>query len=145
MDGAAIANAGNVALSSDYGHLKVSPVNGTYLRAFTTGDLYVTAGGAPIFISNWNNVGGSKPYVNVDIAAISNAGNVTVSRDYGHLNAKPVDGTYLRGYSTGKFYLVTGGTPRLKNSAPNGYVNVDQTAINNGGQSGVWSHLNKPA
>jgi hypothetical protein len=145
IDVAAINNAGNVALSSDYGHLKATVANGTYLRAFTTGDLYVAAGGAPIFISNWNNVGGSKPYVNIDVAAINNAGNVTLSRDYGHLIAKPADGTYLRGYSTGKLYLVTGGTPRLKTTAPSGYVIVDQTAINNGGQSGVWSHLNKPA
>lgn len=118
-------------------HFTTQPNNGTYLRDAATGDLYVVAGGAPIAVSTWDSIGGptGKLAVTVDPLVISNAAN------WNNLSYYPADGTYLRGFGTGKFYRVSGGVPKEVASAPSGYVNVDQAAIDNAGTGGIWNHL----
>lgn len=49
------------------------PRDGTVLIA-NTGAVYVTAGGAPLYLSNWNAIGGQRPGIGVDQAAVDNAG-----------------------------------------------------------------------
>jgi hypothetical protein len=136
VDNAAITNAGGTGVWS---HLNKVPSNGTYIRAGV--DIFVIAGGAPIYVSDWNNVGGGHPWTQIDVNAVTNASGTGV---WSHLNNRPADGTYLVGYTTGYVYKVTAGAPvKQSTAAPSTAVKVDQTAINNGGGTGVWSHLLK--
>ncbi|APE14082.1 hypothetical protein BOH72_01430 [Mycobacterium sp. WY10] len=118
-------------------HFTTTPTDGTYLKDAASGDLYVVAGGAPIYISTANNIGGPISPVPVDPATVADAGTGI----WTHLSYLPADGTYLRGYTTGKLYLVSGGVPTLVNSTSSTYVDVDQAAIDNAGTGGIWNHL----
>jgi VCBS repeat-containing protein len=139
VDMAAIDNAGQTGI---WKHLNATPTDGTFLNTYSTGSVYVVAGGAPIIVTNWDNVGGGRPVTAVDIAAIENAGAGGL---WNHLSYQPIDGTYLRGYTTGKFYRVSAGTPLLESTAPSTYVDVDQVALDNAGTGGYYNHLNAPA
>lgn len=136
VDVAAIDNAGG---GGKWGHLNYKPADGTYIAGSPRGEVYVIAGGAPLYVSNFDNVGGGKQVTVVDVAAIDNAGG---GGRWSHLNYTPADGTYLRGFTTGKVYSVSGGTPTLVTSTPGAYVNIDQSAIDSAGAGGVWNHLN---
>lgn len=106
-------------------HLPNYPSNGTLLRGATTGHVYTVAGGAPMHVSNWADVGGRKPVVNVDQSSIDN-----------HLRDYPENGTLVHGVATGRAYVVAGNAPLYINSW-SGYggqkptVGVDQSAIDN--------------
>jgi hypothetical protein len=113
------------------------PANGTALWNGTSG--YVVAGGAPLAVTNWANVGNPKA-ISVDPAAITNAGSGDV---WNHLNAVPIDGTALWNGTSG--YVVAGGAPlAVTNWANVGNpkaVSVDPAAITNAGGGGLWNHL----
>ena len=57
-----------------WGHLSHKPRNGSYLRGAATGYIYAMSGGYAYRVSSWAQVGGSKPTVTVDQAAIDRAG-----------------------------------------------------------------------
>ena len=114
-----IENIGNPAA-----HLNVSPANGTFLNS-STGAVYRVAGGAPLFVSNWNAVGGPQPYVTVDQWDLENTSNPAA-----HLNSVPSDGTFLN-TSTGHVYRIAGGAPFAVSSwnvfgAEQAYTTVDE-------------------
>ncbi|MFJ5232420.1 hypothetical protein ACIQBJ_21305, partial [Kitasatospora sp. NPDC088391] len=135
VDQSAIDNAGSGAF---YNHLRAVPADGTFLNDGTSGQVYRVAGGAPIAVTNWNNVGGFQPYTTVDGTAIGNAGSATF---YRHLRQTPADGTVLRGWGTGNLYAVTGGhAAATATGTPN--TDVDQVAIDRAGTGGVYNHLN---
>jgi hypothetical protein len=103
--------------------LRQHPANGTVVRDYVSGGIYVIAGGSALGIASLSNV----PYVNwvnVDGWSISN-----------QLLSYPTDGTYVRGYTTGKIYVVeNGGTtylPSWGSTGPQPYTEVDQWAITN--------------
>jgi surface antigen len=107
------------------------PKNGTYIRGESTGHVYSVAHGAPIHVATWAGVGGEKPTIGVDDAAISNAGRGGVWR---FLKAKPSDG-FLRGASSYRIFRVIEGRPYYVSSwGPYGgeqtYVSVDDVSIN---------------
>ena len=63
------------------------------------GDVYRIAGGAPIYVSNWNVYGGPQP-----TTALSSA-------QWSALPQYPADGTFVTGSGTGFVYRFAGGAP----------------------------------
>ena len=73
--------------------------DGAYILDTSTGAVYVIAGGAPIYVSYWENVGGYKPYTNISHAV------------YETLPQYPRDDTYVIGYGHPEVYVFAGGAP----------------------------------
>ena len=138
IDGWDIAHAGTCG---GYCHLSSTPRDGTFLRSAETGQIYVVAGGAPIYVSTWTTFGGAQPYININQTALDRAGQGSY---WNHLNFTPADGTMISDGTTGSFYLVTGGRPSLSTTtaaATSAFTLVDHAAIANAGGAGVWAHL----
>ena len=113
-----------------HAHLRRYPADGTLLGA-SDGRVYIVAGGAPLYLSNWNVIGGPQPSVHVDRWAVENPGD-----PHAHLHLYPADGTFIRGATTGRVYRVAGGAPIYVSTwsifgGTQHYVNVDQWAIDN--------------
>ena len=150
VDLAAIHNADGGGV---WNHLRQKPVDGTLISGQAPGSpdhgsVYVVAGGAPIYVSNYANIGGDRGTVGVDLAAIHNADGGGV---WNHLRQKPVDGTLISGQAPGSpdhgsVYVVAGGAPIYVSNYANiggdrGTVGVDLAAIHNADGGGVWNHL----
>ena len=140
VDQVAIDQAGG---SGRLSHMRSRPADGTLIKGGQTGEVYVVAGGAPIYVSTWAALGGSKPVVTVDQVAIDQAGG---SGRLSHMRSRPADGTLIKGGQTGEVYVVAGGAPiyvstwaALGGSKP--VVTVDQVAIDQAGGSGRLSHM----
>lgn len=113
------------------------PKNGTFIRGQITGGVYTIAHGAPIHVATWAGIGGEKPTIGVDDAAINNAGQSGVWR---FLKAVPTSG-FIRGASSYRIYHVVNGRPYYVSSwAPFGgekpVVSVDDASIDS------CNHLN---
>jgi lysozyme len=124
-----------------YCHLSMTPRDGTIVRAVESNEVYVVAGSAPIYVSTWSAFGGPQPFLDLNEAAIRNAGLGTF---WNHLVFVPVDGTMISDSSTGELYLVTGGHPQLASTAISAnmpFTLVGHSAITNAGGTGVWAHL----
>jgi surface antigen len=102
VDQAAIDNAGGGTV---WGHLRAVPSDGTILDA-SGGGVFVVAGGAPLYVSNWGNIGGMRGGVLVDQWDIDNASNPAA-----HLRMLPLDGTAINSVLTGTVYVIAGGAP----------------------------------
>ena len=102
------------------------------------GTVYVIAGGAPVYLSNYAHIGGDRGTVSIDLAAIHNAGTSGV---WSHLRYQPADGTVLDAADTR--YQVHSGAP-YRTDLTTGGVRVDPVAIANAGGPGRWSHLAAP-
>jgi hypothetical protein len=129
------------------GHLRQYPEDGTGLcgqQADGIGGAFVVAGGAPIYITNFNNVD-PNPCVPVDQWSLEHAGG---EGWLGHLRQYPEDGTGLCGQQAGGgggAFVVAGGAPMyissFNNVDPNPCVPVDQVTINDAGGEGWLGHL----
>ena len=142
VDQVAIDRAGG---GGRWNHLRARPLDGTFLRGVQRGEVYRVAGGAPIYVSAFANVGGSRPSVGVDQVAIDRAGSSTA---YGHLGRYPRDGSYLKAVSTGKVYAMRGGVALALTSwtqvgGTKPTTGVDHVAIAHAGVTSPvrWSHL----
>ncbi len=131
VDPAAVRTAGGPA---EWSHLADTPGDGTLLQAGT--DVFVAAGGAPVYLVDFADVGGFRPPVRIDPAAVDRAGTEDRWR---HVRQVPADGTALLGSPGGRRYVVAAGAPVP--AGPGGGVTVSQTAIDRAGEPGVWSHL----
>ncbi len=117
--------------------LPAVPRDGTLISAQPSGRVFVVAGGAPLYVSSWDNVGGMQPTIAVDDAAVDNAGG---GEPWNHLRAVPSDG-FLHGHSSGRVFRVVGGHPYYVSSwdpfgGPQPAVDVDDNAID------TCDHLN---
>jgi lysozyme len=133
-----LVNAGG---AGPYSHLSSIVRDGTFLRAVDTNQVYVVAGGAPVFVSTWSTYGGTQPTVLVNQPVVDQAGS---GGWFDRLRFVPADGTALMDGSTGQLYLVTAGHPAATDAATVGatpFTLVGTTAILNAGGTGVWSHL----
>ena len=93
------------------------------------GAIYRIAGGAPIYVSNWANVGGS---------AGKTVQTPTAAQCTSLLARFPADGTVIHGWASGRAFVVAGGAPiRISNFAHvPGHarsIAVDDVAINAAG------------
>lgn len=87
LDGAT-ATAGTSTLIPD----------GTFIQLESTGQFFRIAGDAPLYVKNWNAVGGPQPYTQVS------------PQEFAALSPVPVDGTFIE-TASGSLYRVAGGTP----------------------------------
>jgi hypothetical protein len=79
--------------------LRHTPKDGSYATDYTTGIVYVFAGGAPIRIVSWANVGGAQP------AVVADHMSLTALPQY------PTSGTFVTDYGTGVVYEFIGDMP----------------------------------
>ena len=112
-------------------HLLPYPADGTFISSSATGRVYRVAGGAPIYVSSWNAVGGPQPTTGVDQWALDN-----IDDPNAHLRGYPADGTFINSTATGRVYRVAGGAPVYVSSwdifgAPQSSTGVDQWALEN--------------
>ncbi len=140
IDSAAIENAGT---GGGWDHLRRYPAEGTFLRAYQGGAVYRVAGQAPVYVSTWTAFGGRQPTTDVDAAALNHAGS---GGNWDHLRRYPLDGTFLRGTSTGAVFRVAGGAPLYVPSwsafgGEQPVVDVDYTATSRAGAGGAYNHL----
>jgi protein gp37 len=145
VDQSAIWHAAEGGPNDHWNHLHQVPSNSTYLNA--GGDIYVMAGGAPIYVSSWEHVGGSagKSVTSIDPADIAQAG--AVASQWAHLHAFPSDGTVLQSGPGGALYETSAGAPYPITATPAGKtaVIVDPLAINDAGEGGRWRFLRAPS
>jgi hypothetical protein len=141
VDATAIRYAGRGGVWS---HLRAKVPDGSFIGASGTHQSFVVAGGAPVYISTWDAVGGPRKTQQVDRDAISRAGQ---PGHWSHLSRRPKDGTYLSVGGSAAIYRVAGGAPLhvaalgpLDGSKV--AVKVDERAIRYGGRAGAWAHLN---
>lgn len=98
------------------------------------GNVYRIAGGAPLYVSTFDAVGGPQPTISLTDA------------EFGALGTVPRDGTVIAGSQRGEVYRVTGGAPVYLSTwgaigGQQPFVWVDQAALDNAGAGGVWDHL----
>jgi hypothetical protein len=144
IDGAAIDNAGAGGV---WDHVRLAPADGTVVGGSTNG-IYIFAGSAPIWVSDWAHIGGSRPYTLIDYSAIDNAGNGRWS----HLRQQPADGTFIRAYTTGDVYRIEGGAPvwvsswaAFGGSGTSPATDEDVALIDNAGSGGRYKLNYRPA
>jgi surface antigen len=142
VDQVAIDRAGG---GGAYTHLASRPADGTVLHAVARDELYRVAGGAPVFVSSWANIGGVRPSVDVDQAAIDKAGS---GGRFNHLLFRPVNYSFVRGATTGRVYQMTGGVAYYVKSwdivgGPKPTTTIDQAAVDHAGTTDVikWTHI----
>lgn len=82
-----------------------APSDGTMLTLSDNGELYVVAGGAPLFVRTWENVGGKMPTLTVTRMALSK------------MRKFPKDGTVVQFQGLG-VYRFAGGAPVYVSSLP---------------------------
>ena len=147
VDLSAIHNAGG---GSPWNHLRYRPAEGTFISGQAPGhpehgSVYTIAGGAPIYVSSFANVGGNPGTVPVDLAAIHNAGS---AGRWSHLNWFPTDGAFVS-ISDGSVLRFAGGAPiPVSNWANIGghpagaaVTRVDHVALSSAGAGGRWNHV----
>jgi len=100
------------------------------------GQVYVIAGGAPVAVTSWQNVGGRQPSRALD------------ESEFAELALTPADGTFLRTPTSApgpvETYVVAGGAPviipRQSLKSPDA-VTVDPAALDEAGGDGPLAHL----
>jgi hypothetical protein len=114
---------------------------GAFVQIAGRGELYRIAGGAPIYVSSWESVGGTVQPVQ------------TLSQtQFDSLPDRPEDGTFLSSGATGLIWRTVKGVATFVPSwapygGPKPTIVVDQAALDNAGTGGVWNLLTsgKPA
>ena len=131
--------------NAQFAALPQYPADGSLISSTATGMVYEIAGGAPLYVSNWNAIGGARPSVGVDQAAIDNADGGT---PWNHLHRYPADGSLISSTATGMVYEIAGGAPlyvsnwnAIGGARPS--VGVDQAAIDNADGGTPWNHLHR--
>jgi lysozyme len=108
--------------------------DGSLVQLAGTGEVYVVAGTAPVYLNSWSDYPGTHQVRELSAA------------QFYSLRSSPRDGTFLRAAPTGQVYEIVGQAPVYVTSwAPFGgvrpYVNVGQGTVDNAGQPGVYAHL----
>jgi glycoside hydrolase-like protein len=106
--------------------------NGSFVQVSGTTNYWEIAGGAPLYVNDWTDVGGAQPYT------------VITQQQFDALSPVPADGTIFQ-TDTGAVYVVAGGAPMYVSSTsvfnpPPVPFLVDQWNIDNVGNP--LSHLN---
>ncbi|MEU1973474.1 peptidoglycan DD-metalloendopeptidase family protein [Microbacterium sp. NPDC019599] len=130
---------------SDWAALRRHPADGTFILGGATGHVFRIAGGAPVYVSSWDAVGGAQTPVTVDQAVIDNADGAA---PWNRLRTYPADGTFINGGSTGQVFRIAGGAPIYVGSwaavgGARAVTTVDQAAIDNADGGTVWNHLRR--
>jgi hypothetical protein len=122
-------NGATLNIDSDYVDVGGATGNavfpdGTYVQVSGTAPVYEIAGGAPLWVSDWADVGGVQPYT------------VITQQQFDSLNPVPANGTFLTTH-TGAVYRVAGGAPMYVNDpaqfGPIAPLLVDEWDLDNAG------------
>ena len=129
--------------AGEFDALPQYPRDGTFVADRSTGVVYRFAGGAPIYVSRWANVGGLKPVIWIDGRAIRYAGR---GGEWNHVRWYPADNTYLVVYGHGAVFRVVAGRAGYLSSwdsvgGVKRTVAVDRVAIERAGDGGAYNHL----
>jgi GH25 family lysozyme M1 (1,4-beta-N-acetylmuramidase) len=137
-----------VLSAAQFYSLRSSPRDGTFLNVPRTGQVYETAGQAPVYVSSWQPFGGVQRYVNVGQGTVDQAGH---AGEWSHLAAVPQDGTFLDSAEIGAVYRVVGGAPIYVSTwsyygGPQPVVRINEAAIDHAvpgpaAASGAYRHL----
>jgi hypothetical protein len=135
------------ATTGAYSHVLQYPENGTavYMESGASkGTGFVFAGGAPLVVTNWKNVG-SPPVTGVDPAALE---NYATTGPFSHVQQYPANGTavYMEsGTSKGSGFVFAGGAPlyvaNWKHVDSPKITGVDPAALENYATTGPFSHV----
>ncbi len=145
----AVVNAGAVDHANPWSHVNLRPIDGSFLVAQPSGQVFTTVGGAPVYVGSWDSVGGPQPTVAVGDDAVQNAGATPTSNPYSHLGYYPADGHFVAAQPSGRVFKFTGGAPDYIASwesvgGAQPYVNVGDDAIDNAGAANLanpYSHV----
>jgi surface antigen len=100
-----------LATAAQWKKLRKTPADGTFIEGATSKDIYRIVGGAPIYISSWDLVGGKKPVVIVPDASITNAVTTTGVTHFDHLTFYPSGkAEYVTASPSKKVYQIKGNT-----------------------------------
>jgi surface antigen len=140
VDQAALDNAGAGGV---WNHLRIQPADGTTVTTWPNGEVYRFAGGAPIYVSTFDAIGGWAPMLTVDQVVVDRGSG---GGRWNHVAMRPNEGTVIRGGQTGRVYVIRNGHPVYVSDwsqigGPQPSIAVDQVAIDNAGGPGLWSHL----
>lgn len=132
----AITQAG----SSHWTNLRRQPADGTTVMQGLTGRIHVFAGGAPVYVDSWSDLGGGRPATQIAGPAITQAG----TGNWSSIRRTPADGTFLV-QANSRVSLMAGGAPVYVDTwgpfgGPRPVVRVSTSAITAAGQ-GSWSAL----
>lgn len=125
--------------ASRFAALRQYPLDGTFVSD-QDGSVYRFAGGAPIYVSNFDHVGGTggQPVTRVDKVALE---RTEPTGTWSHVSHRPADGTVLD--AGGTKYVTAAGAPLPSTTTAAG-TRIDLAAITNAGKPGVWAHLAAP-
>ena len=140
VDQADIDNGGGGGV---WKHVNMVPTNGTFIRGFGTGQIFVIVGGAPVYVSTWVTYGGAQGTVNVDQGAIESAGSAA---PLNHLNFRPTTGSFIAAEPSGNVFEILGGHPKYVNTwaqvgGPQPTTVVGDAVVNSGGAADVANPL----
>ena len=131
--------------AAQWAALPKRPRDGTFLQDAVSHHVFRVTGGAPVVLLNWAAMGGKKPTVMLDPAALTRAGQAA---PFDHLLPHPLDGTVLHSWPSGRYYRVAGGAPLPFASAAlvpaRTAINpFDESAAILAGQPGPLAFLNR--
>jgi surface antigen len=98
-----------LASPAQFARLQAEPADGTFLVTSSSKKIYRVVGGAPVYISSWDVVGGKQPSVTVTEADIIQAG-AGAGSPFRHLGFYPDGTTYVTASPSGTTYKIVNGT-----------------------------------
>ena len=90
--------------ASPLNHVRRYPADGTFVSG--NGKVFRFAGGAPIYVASWADVGGQRPATAVSLYTLDRPDRAS---PLNHVRRYPADGTVLKGAPSGVFWLVKSG------------------------------------
>lgn len=109
----------NAQSVGDLDHMNAVPSNGEFIASVETRAVYRVAGGAALKLYNWGGIPGYNGAVFVNQQTLST---------YDHLRTAPVDGTVLKGVSSGALWKITDGKRNSVSTGENP-ITVDEQTI----------------
>jgi hypothetical protein len=106
---AVVVNDASLSSSTQFsfGHVAQYPANGSFVSAEPSGEVFRFVGGAPLYITDWNGVGGIQPAVVVNDASLSSSTQFS----FGHVAQYPANGSFVSAEPSGRVYRFAGGAP----------------------------------
>lgn len=128
---------------SPWNHIRRYPADGTIVAA--GGYIYVFAGGAPLYVNSWDNMGGYQGQT-ITTIALPALENITASPPWNHVRYYPADGTAV--LAGADAFVFAGGAPLYVGnwSAVGGErstVRIAAPVLDNADGPPPWNHIHQ--